>query len=872
MPPNTTGGVKRRQNTAPPVSDFKRIKAKVGKKAPKPASYTDTTFRKASLHVANSNNTPAAAVDDGDVRSSRGRSLTIIAQQLSHTTISIRQAAAKGLLDIVSSSSSSSSSSTSREDLRLPKKEHNSTTIASWQTHLSTVLPALGQCLVDEDTTVRSTGVSAWQHIVQQSSESLLRPFWEVFMAFVISGMNSLDHRVRRDSRIIVADAGRRVPTLVTPFANRLLPALMRLLEDKTFQYHSQVSSSEGGDMGTAVTTKRNRNGRQVWLETLVIILHTVQRHGVGNEYKLSTAGQLRNTTEWTFTPGSTSKNAVFVASKGKSTTELLSMQQWWLTQVGSGEADWGAAYHKKDECLTTNVVTEVWTKLRDLLLELLESNNNTETLLVWSQAVLALLSTKGGSHMSNETDRLIPQIQGLVLKYEPSDSMVNLWMLTLTQLSHSLPASTDTKRKSSWIPKVVAYLLEENDGTSLDEVRLQVFQRILENPSVVNSSAGRKIVHSLIHNWEESTNILAPRLYEAASVEDRHLLLQQMMNFCVLAGNEKDESSIAAIFEFILDKTRNPQDTPDDLLNRFMPIWENDVVLKYIQGSTQYLAISLLLNLITIQGMNTTVLDALCRLCKGLSNTTAPASDKSSLISLVQDAVFDLRKELPLARFFGFLMDVTGVANLGDDSLKRDKHIQSAASYLLGSGVSNVKILTMLWPLWQTWLSAESCGVKRAALCFLAVLAVDEGSQTFLTQKQLGDDASLVILKAIMSVIQQKERSPASFPWFQPIATLLRIESWMWQPLLCEISKDLSKIEPVLLYNCRHLICETILPIRENAALIDGLGEIARELEETAQESPLHVAARDLTDGIKALATRIPVETQQNVDSKSIE
>ena len=288
MAPTTTG-----TKRSAPASDFKRIKAKVGKRAPKPANYTDTSFQKASIHVSSQAQPDAAG--GGGVRSSRGRSLTILSQQLGHTTASIRQSAAKGLLDIVSN----------RHD-------------TSWTVHLSVVLPALGKCLVDTETPVRTTGLSVWQHVVDQTTEATLRPFWGVFSAFLSSAMNALDRRVRRDSRVVVESASRRVPTLVAGQAAQLLPSLMRLADDPTFQYHSQVASTD------ASVAKRNRNGRQVWLDTLVALLQTVQRHEEEDSLGLD-----HQSVTWKFTTGSASKNALFVdRPRGSTTARLLPMHQ----------------------------------------------------------------------------------------------------------------------------------------------------------------------------------------------------------------------------------------------------------------------------------------------------------------------------------------------------------------------------------------------------------------------------------------------------------------------------------------------------------------------------------------------------------------
>ena len=92
-------------------SDFKRLKAKVGKKAPKPLNLTDTSFKAASLHVAGQ----AAVTDRGDndssfgdsLVSSRGRTLAELISQLGHPASAVRHSAMKGLENVSSKQSPS---------------------------------------------------------------------------------------------------------------------------------------------------------------------------------------------------------------------------------------------------------------------------------------------------------------------------------------------------------------------------------------------------------------------------------------------------------------------------------------------------------------------------------------------------------------------------------------------------------------------------------------------------------------------------------------------------------------------------------------------------------------------------------------------
>eukprot|EP00977_Amphora_coffeiformis_P029772 scaffold42779_cov191-Amphora_coffeaeformis.AAC.8 len=815
-----------------PPSDFKRIKAKVGKRAPKPANYTDTSFQKASIHVASQHQSTAEG--SGDVRSSKGRSLTSLAQQLGHTTTSIRLSSAKGILDIVSH----------RHD-------------RSWTVHLSVVLPALGQCLVDTETTIRTTGLSIWNQVVEQTTETALLPFWNVFVAFLSSAMNALDRRVRRDSRVVAESAARRLPSLMAPHASRLLPALMRMAEDSTFQYHHQISSQSSDP---SLSSKRNRNGRQVWLETLVALLQTVA-HDINDGHDGESALE---TNTWNFTPGNTSKNSLFVACPKTSNVRLLPMQKWWLDSAGLGETQQNAIYSSlhlgADQSLSKTVVNEIWTKIRDLLLEILEANNNHETLAVWALAVLALLDATGTA-TSPESERIVVQVQGMVLAHDPSTSFMGTWMLTLTRLSQALPESlADANRKTSWIPRVVSHLLDKeqnasnqtNNSKEQEAARWKLLRCLLDDPTVLHSKSGRKVVVHLVQNWDERNLPLFPKLYSVASPADRQKIIQCMMEFVVNAGITEDEKVIASGYEFILDKIRDPPAVPRDLLDRFLPVWEKEIVAEYKLESTQRAAATLFMNLVG-EARIATHISMLSRLCAGSVNGDR-TSISPSIAAFIQDSVFDLRKQLPLPQFLGFLMD--GI--VGNQSMGNDEHLKTAASYMLGSGVPSSKILKMLWPLWLSWMESKSTVAKRAALCFFAVLATDDQSQSFL-RDNLPTKSHLKLLEAIISVVQDQERSASSQKWFQPVVTLLRCESWLWEALLQAVAERVSTVETILIQNFREILREILPSALLEQPLLVGIQRGSQQLEEATQDGPLRNATRELSDCIKAIAATVP-------------
>jgi pre-rRNA-processing protein IPI1 len=300
-PPTTTTAVKRKKSSGggnKPAADFKRIKAKVGKRAIKPANVTDTSFQAASIHVrtqavevTSSTSAAAAAADGGGallLTSSRGKTLQELASQLQHPAPNVRLSAAKGLYDaVVTVSTNNNNNSTAAT----ATAAH-----AVIQAHLVILIPAIGQCLLDETDAVRRLGLNILQHVLRTLSSSqnhqpnkdsdknrssastsstasttttattrALRPFGNLLLAFLSSCLNSLDRDVRKDGAMAIAAVARAAPALVAPHAaNSLLPAIVRLFEDAVFVRTTSSSSVNGvKSSGNNKNTSSEKGGGQ---------------------------------------------------------------------------------------------------------------------------------------------------------------------------------------------------------------------------------------------------------------------------------------------------------------------------------------------------------------------------------------------------------------------------------------------------------------------------------------------------------------------------------------------------------------------------------------------------------------------------------
>lgn len=249
------GGGKRSRPSGPKThiqSDFsKRPKAKVGKRARKPANVTDTKFRAASVKVkaqdaigrtgsgaaggGDASSDVAASLTSLELESSRGKSLSLLLSTLNHHSSVVRLSSLGGLKDAIAP---------------------NRASIAAVRANLNAIVPALGRsCCVDDDDEVRKAALELFAEIAARVGEDdgapfgggneptkksevasrHLSPYLPLLVAYVTSALNSLDVSIR-------LDGARAVETLIKvmgmsevgrpQYVKNMLPAYVRVMVD----------------------------------------------------------------------------------------------------------------------------------------------------------------------------------------------------------------------------------------------------------------------------------------------------------------------------------------------------------------------------------------------------------------------------------------------------------------------------------------------------------------------------------------------------------------------------------------------------------------------------------------------------------------
>ena len=432
------GGGKRSRPSGPKThiqSDFsKRPKAKVGKRARKPANVTDTKFRAASVKVKAQDaigrtGSGAAAAGGGDassdvaasltsleLESSRGKSLSLLLSTLNHHSSVVRLSSLGGLKDAIAPHRAS---------------------IAAVRANLNTIVPALGRsCCVDDDDEVRKAALELFAEIAarvggeddggapfdvggdnaaknkSEMTSRHLSPYLPLLVAYVTSALNSLDVSIR-------LDGARAVETLIKvmgmsevgrpQYVKDMLPAYVRVMVDAKAK-GTEDSRPTSGTVSAAAAAKssdkkkKNKKGSKekakdsaqnaksaAVLRSLVLLLKAAAASSTcagsnAGEWEVEANGEklidLRpslSQPDLTFVRGGTASNALLAHRTGTAvnTNSLLSSLDALVSESNYQQVSGGdAAGMTPNAAMSIEVQVELFGRLRDRLVELSQAGH----------------------------------------------------------------------------------------------------------------------------------------------------------------------------------------------------------------------------------------------------------------------------------------------------------------------------------------------------------------------------------------------------------------------------------------------------------------------------------------------------------------
>jgi hypothetical protein len=566
--------------------DFKRIKAKVGKRAPKPVNETDTSFKSASINVQKQ--VVAASQQIGDNKTlvtARGKSIQELTFALQHPAAAARFSAAKGLKDLVVGKQ------TSPEVV---------------QAHLSVLIPTISKCCVDEDDDVRELGLAILREMIQKlnfvvksDSTISLRPFLPLLIAFVSSALNSLDRRTRLDGAAALQILSNAVPVLVAPYVTELLPAFVRLLSDRSIQ--NQASMTVPDSSAPVIAKKRKRSqtqannskgGKYILFQSLVSLLQSA--NVLKNSTKVETvqSSQQLVKPDLIFASGGRSRNALFLEGRANPRRRLhhVSSLKDFPTLDKMGEnADRStlvSQWDVDDKMLSPTLATELLSKLRDALVETSQSGStqDSSTYVLLAKALRlfceaygkSLFCLYGSGEEWEKLRKVCVQIISLILEAFPLNgaALVGLTKealeetntdlcLILIVMSSELPLKNE---KEDWTDPVLGYIqssfekLQEahnNSGTaSSSRASMEVFGRLLflrsGNDLVLSSEARSRMIETFCSVFfpDNGVDSSIARSTIGRQAADLARELFESFDFDLLRAQEDFGSSAVAIAE----------------------------------------------------------------------------------------------------------------------------------------------------------------------------------------------------------------------------------------------------------------------------------------------------------------------------------
>jgi hypothetical protein len=325
-------GTKRKKTHLP--SDFKRRKAKVGKRAPQPLNLTDTSFKAVSVQVKNQSLDVSKSVHA--IQSTRGKSIADLTHQMYHPASAVRTSAMRGIINII-----------------------QTTPLDILEMHLSVLLPVIAQSAsVDDDKNVRSLGITAFRTLISIDKEKRVvwKPFIPLLRAFITSALNSLDRLTRLDGSRIV-DIISSLP-IDGNTVSAILPAYVTLLQD-----HSRAVHSSALKPGTKSLKGSDESNRFIVVQSMMSLLKSINVEKENNldadaEEPSLTLG-LRNS--------ATISLVLLVSKERQSVRPVRSLEALidFHQSAGKQELEFNAQSKVKE-----SIVIDLFTKLRDIFVD----------------------------------------------------------------------------------------------------------------------------------------------------------------------------------------------------------------------------------------------------------------------------------------------------------------------------------------------------------------------------------------------------------------------------------------------------------------------------------------------------------------------
>lgn len=754
---------------------FRKVKARVGKRAKSAPNETDVSFRKAGLHVAEQSRvstTPkigASAI--GTTTTDRGLTVSQLAQQLKHPAAAMRVSALKGF-----------------QNLLLDQK------VCDMDQAEEIVRAFVGPAsLVDISATVREEAFSLLQKLSVTSFS----------MALVLSGLNSLDprqaiHAARVLHWLLLKHQEQAIPRDDAVVIS-LIPSLTRLLSPSTAILKGGNNKSGGGVLAASKaedsedykTVKQKKRKKRISRTTedapntdrltVLLAIHSVLMYcpGIG-----STKANGRN-------------DGLKVLRDLSDIAAHLSSESPSKHQVNASDGD---------GCGSDLVV--LMAKLRDVLLE--ENQTDFFAAADCFRCVVPLIPFH-----NEQTDKLCEQ----VAKVAYNNGSI-LLVLALAQNSRTkdrtkymklvLREAASPATVNETFLAVAAALLESRELEITEKIWNAMKQRFFASTSTtedIRSFEHRLAVHLVCNNAQ------------ASSMEGD--LLKRFPKFLVAWRGDFRENSILCLDRMKTEANKPGASSIEDWRSSLEPLFEVKLF-----GELDKTVQHRLICLVTTLGSPT---PTMVRHWSSWIASDYVAASTHNYTSLMIQCMHGIRQQMSIKVYLGFLIDSTGLLMVEllseSNCAKVEARIEEVCWALRQIGPA--KVLPKLVVILTTMIDQGKIRLVAKVLSQFA-LDLDEGESLLAVlpdefSKRLVDEFCRILLKQPDEVTQ-------------PVLDLLREDSVTLQCVLSEIFSARESVSDPAMDDLDRLLDlvlnEVILPTQHwsvPAALLSSLQSLAK-------------------------------------------
>jgi hypothetical protein len=725
-------GTKRKKTHIP--SDFKRRKAKVGKRAPQALNLTDTSFKSVSVQVKTQSIEVARGVHA--IQSTRGKSIADLTHQMYHPAAAVRISAVKGIINIF-----------------------QTTPLDILEMHLSVLLPIIAQSAsVDEDKNVRTLGLTALRTLTNMDKEKRIvwKPFIPLMRAFITSALNSLDRLTRLDgSRIVDILSSLPIDGITV---SAILPAYVTLLQD-----HSHAVQSSALKQGIKSSKTPDESNRLIVIQSMMSLLKTVN---IEKENDLDL-----NMQEPTLSLGIRNSETIslilLVPKERKSIRSIRNMEALIDFQQSANQQELDC--NKKIRVKESTVI-DLFTKLRDIFVD------------VSQRGTLGASGLTLGSSDMEEMSILISIIHHL-WKFSFQGRQNPVLSHLLTMMMEAVPIRSrsgenlhryegvngnlcmaviemgcDFSKHKQRTDTIVEFLLSKLDKSKSDDsgIVIKVLRRLLtmkstEGKSILDNSVIEQILRLISETYFSSENLDMDTMRSQAGREAIKLVISYLREanfnlsnpflsdifecfplFLVSWGTDYVKESNEALEIMIrvvrlLDTNQlSSARLTEGLIKLFSLEHRSISIFEQYSPTMQR---KLICFLVTIGSPPQELLNALAKVV-----ARAGSGVSHDVADFILDVLNHTRYNIHLEGFLNFIISCIGLPEtcIPEDGvswiLTKDKAAVRACRALRNCGVSN--ILPMMIPNLKTWLNVprmEKIVHFRVALLIISIFAQNE-------------------------------------------------------------------------------------------------------------------------------------------------